>query len=325
MSTDENDILALSALKIEALNDCELTPQFIALSENRLSASEIQALKSRIRDDKNLEHLFELHSPISEEYQSQIEDNLIDRFFVESTPQDASNYQLDNQLLDNQQSNTHQLNPTEPKSKSDNNKQKNRGKLEKYFLSLNSLLAIFSQPLPRAVAAAALVVSVIFLGWSQNEVSNQELPRYSMLVSGGNTQYRTIEEHPRIKSQDSVNTATPSIIDIYPENSLNIILRPQHSTTDKLQVVVYLLDGGLLKPINTEIDASKTGAFKVAPNFNEDAFSSSLSEEKLVVLVYKNNMKPDEKQLIQLLSQDITSYHTPHWNFLTQLVILRNE
>lgn len=315
MPTDENDILALSALEIEALSNGELTPQFIALSENKLSASEIKALKSRVKGDRNLENLFDLHSPISEEFQSQIEDNLIDQFFVKSAPQNASNQQLDSE----------QLNLTEPKFKPENYKQERERKLDKYFLSLKSLWAIFSHPLPKAVAAAVLLVSFIFLGWSQNEVSDQELPRYSMLVSGGNTQYRAIEEYPRTNQQNSVNTTTPSIIEIYPENSLNIILRPLDSTIDELQVVIYLLDGHLLKPINSEVDASKTGAFKVTPIFNKNAFSNNLSEETLVALVYKNNMKPDEKQLIQLLNQDIANYHTPHWNFQTQLVILRNQ
>lgn len=310
MPTNEENILALAALEIESLSHSEFQEKLIALSENRLDSIEIEALRKQTESTPELKQLLDIYKPVSQSHQNQIEESIVNCYF--------SNDNIEAEL-------------SEPKKTDKSQLQRDLRQQEKALkrhtpLNLSSIFKLLFQPIPKAIAATALLLALTLLSWEYQR-DEAQIPQYAMLVSGFNSQYRNIEEKSivEISQRVAVEEIKTEPVEIYPQNKITIFLRPELAVAQELHVTTFMFLNDSLVEIKSQVDSSSTGAFRVTPDLSKAFLSNKQSDSWLIAIIHKPGRLPDDSKVKHLAERGESQYHTPNWTLLSQAVMLKSQ
>ncbi|TQV72262.1 hypothetical protein FLL45_18765 [Aliikangiella marina] len=358
MSNNNQNILALTALKIEQLSQSELDQVFIDLAENRLSAKEINQLEVKISGIPELENKFRLFKPISKDFAFQLEDQIInkleaereiyqpvnakspkkvcDSFLPDLSEQEYQEYQavkssptwfeksltdipiaLNKEQTNKEQRNTSQINNERINDEQTKKAHPQNSPKSNFLRVIRNIL----QPSPYAIAACSALF-ITLATWYSSEPNTSKIPEYAMLISGHNNHYRAISERNIIEISQHADQKD-NAIDVFSQNKLNIILRPNSSHKEELDVQTYFYQDNELIEISNKIMRAPTGTFKIAPQIPINSFSTNSNKAVLAVVIKNQNSKISHQQIIEQIDKGNPTYQSTDWIYLSQKINLK--
>ncbi|TQV87939.1 hypothetical protein [Aliikangiella coralliicola] len=293
---NENQLLALLANEID---DMDTDKDLKALVYNRLSQQEVEQLKLETNHNPSLGSMLDAFTPLENDTLTDIEHNIVSTFF-EDTPQ--------------------------AKIASDvTNKETHGYNLIEYVSKLKDKLKSFTS---LSIAASALAsFALIFI--SINSTQQHTLPAYSIEVGGYNKQYRNdnkvnTEKNPSLENKPTLETNSSGFerLAFFPENRPSILLRPKHAVTGEVDVFILLEYKNEMTRVKSHITKADSGSFKVKPELNGVFVNQGSYPSTLVVVIAKQGHSPKLETIAGKINQQVESYYSEDWLYLTQPIVI---
>ena len=288
------DLLEALASEIESMDLSPIDKQLETYLAGELSDQEIDDLYALAKYDNELEMKLALYKPVNAQTKRDIENEVITLFF----DGDGEN------SLDPNVSQLHINSSSKLRGEKDSFYQSAISYLRKHYIALvaSPVLAVFS----------SLFVFNLML------TNDHKMTDYNMEIFGSNQQYRN-------STQPSVQLNTnDKPLEFYPENQMVIILRPNHSTPEELDVKVFIEDKKNIVTIDVEKERSEFGSFKITPKPNSLSRFSGSEPVNLIAIISKQNILPN----IELVRKTIAdgNYNSQlDWVLLEKTIVISNN
>lgn len=285
----ENNLLKTLASEAESMNTSTLDKQLEAYMMGTLNDQELQELYTMAEYDADLEMQMELYKPINGQFKRDITDEIMTRFFDENdkTPNVS---QINRRAL----------------IKTETNKNNLHKKIIRYFKK-NYLLLVTSP------ALAAVFTLLIF----NTQITNENtMADYSMEIFGSNQQYRNSA------NPSDLSTTDDKLLQFYPENQMVLILRPEHSTSEELEVNIFIEHNNKIIKLDTEQERSVFGSFKIIPELSGSPESFEQNASNLIAVISKQGSLPSMKEIRDKLADNGDRILHQDWRLLQKPIIM---
>jgi len=290
----KNDLMGALASEIESMNIHPLDRQLEAYMKGHLSAREIEHLYSMVRFDDALKRLLVLYKPVETKVKDDITNEIITRFFSDNEKND-----LDNHIPDIDYNS-----PKKSETKKTSLYQTLARHLKKYYFVL-------------IASPAVAILTSVFL-FNLLLTNDYKLIDYNMEIFGSNKQYRGLPN----PSEQLVSNE--KLLEFYPENQMVIILRPTHSISDPLDVILLIEYEKEMIKLDAEVERSEYGSFKITPKLDNLPHLSGSQSVNLIAIVSKQNTLPSVELILESMTNQEYFIHED-WILLYKPIILNTK